>query len=358
MRKPLANGTDPISNQNKETIMIRKCFNLTLFLVLLIGALGGCDKSSDQPSGAASSKGTMKSISTRLKWLPGALYLGSIAAKQKGYWAEQGLDVKIEPGGFEADPIKLVAAGSNDFGITGAEQLLQARANGVPIVAIYMELKDSPVGWMTLQSSGITKPEQFVGKKVGAWYGTNSEPTFDALMAKLHIDTKTMTRVGVKYDMNPLYTGQVDVIPVYLNGQPLEARRQGKNINTINPRDYGLRLYGNVYFTTEKMIKDQPDVVQKFVNGLVKAWAFTTTNPDQAIEALLQAEPKLDKALELEVLKSSTAFFDGGQPGEKLGLMTKERWEEVKAIMSTFSDLPKTTDLDAAFTNKFIEGAK
>jgi NitT/TauT family transport system substrate-binding protein len=316
-------------------------------------ALGGCGKREAEVS-AASPTQPVK-ISTRLKWLPGALYLGSIAAKQNGYWSQQGLDVTIEPGGFEADPIKLVAAGSNDFGITGAEQLLQARANGVPIVAIYMELKDSPVGWMTLKSSKITEPQQFKGKRVGAWYGTNAEPTFDALMNKLSIDTKAMTRVPIKFDMNPLYTGQVDVIPVYLNGHPLEARRNGKEVNTINPRDYGIRLYGNVYFTTEKMIKERPEVVQKFVNGLARAWRETLADPAAAVTTLLKAEPKLDGALELEVLTVSRDFFTGGVPTERLGQMTLERWEEVKTVMSTYSDLPKMVNLADAYTNKFVD---
>lgn len=334
----------------KKIVMISS--SLLAFLVL---ALAGCDNSSRQADEVRSPSAPV-SISTRLKWLPGALYLGSIAAQQQGYWAAEGLDVKIEPGGFEADPIKLVAAGSNDFGITGAEQLLQARANGVPIVAIYMELKDSPVGWMTLESSGISKPEQFIGKKVGAWYGTNSEPTFDALMAKLKIDTKRMTRVGVKYDMNPLYTGQVDVIPVYLNGQPLQARREGKAVTTINPRDYGIRLYGNVYFTTEKMIREKPELVQKFVNGLAKGWQFTLSDTKAAIDVLLRAEPKLERGLEEEVLHVSRDFFTGGQPSEKLGRMTEDRWQETKSIMSTYAGLPASLDLSAAWTNRFIDG--
>lgn len=329
----------------------RSLLSLTLLVLATALSLPGCGKK--EPDAVASKI----QLSTRLKWLPGALYLGSIAAKQKGYWSELGLDVKIEPGGFESDPIKLVAAGSNDFGITGAEQLLQARSNGVPIVAIYMELKDSPVGWMTMQTSNITKPEQFIGKKVGAWYGTNSEPTFDALMNKLSIDTKKMTRVPVKFDMNPLYQGQVDVIPVYLNGHPLEARRNGKSVNTVNPRDYGIRLYGNVYFTTEKMIAERPEVVQKFVSGLSRAWTETLKEPKVAIDVLLQAEPKLDRGLELEVLTASREFFTGGNEKEPLGHMTKERWEEVKQTMSTYSDLPKATVVEAAFTNRFVDSA-
>jgi NitT/TauT family transport system substrate-binding protein len=327
-----------------------------LLLAITVGSLilAGCEKT---PL-ASPEKPLVKKISTRLKWLPGALYLGSITAKDKGYWLEQGLDVKIEPGGFEADPIKLVAAGSNDFGITGAEQLLLARSNGVPIVAIYMELKDSPAGWMSLQSSGITKPQQFIGKKVGAWYGTNVEATFDAMMTKLELNTKKITRVPVKYDLNPLYSGQVDVIPVYLNGQPLQAKRDGKTVNTINPTDYGIRLYGNVYFTTEKMIKEQPEVVQKFVNGLSKGWAYTLANPEAAVDAMLRGEPTLERGFELDVLRVSKSYFNGGKPEEKMGLMTQERWEEVKTIMSTYSDLPKSVEVRSAYTNRFLESTK
>lgn len=326
-----------------------------LLSVLMLGFLQGCSKEAGAPQPAAPAK---LEVSTRLKWLPGALYLGSIAAREKGFWSAQGLNVKIEAGGFEADPIKLVAAGSNDFGITGAEQLLQARANGVPIVAIYMELKDSPVGWMTETRSGITTPQQFAGKTVGAWYGTNSEPTFDALISKLGMNPKSMKRVSVKFDMNPLYTRQVDVIPVYLNGHPLEARRQGKSVNTINPRDYGIRLYGNVYFTTEKTIQEKPELVQKFVSGLAQGWNFTFTDQTAALDALIKAEPKLDRALEQEVLQASKSYFDGGKSDERPGLMTTERWEETKLIMSTYSDLPKTVDVAKAFTNKFVEAAK
>lgn len=329
--------------------MIRK---LSIAMLCTAALLSGCGKEAVAPAT------TSQPISTRLKWLPGALYLGSIAAKEKGYWSALGLDVKIESGGFEADPIKLVAAGSNDFGITGAEQLLQARANGVPIVAIYMELKDSPIGWMAETKSGITTPQQFVGKTVGAWYGTNSEPTFDALITKLGIDAKSIKRTAVKFDMNPLYSGQVDVMPVYLNGHPLEAKRQGKSVSTINPRDYGIRLYGNVYFTTEKLINEKPELVQKFVTGLAKGWDFTFADTKAAVDVLVKAEPKLDSALELEVLQASKSYFDGGKSEERAGLMTTERWEETKRIMSTYSDLPKTVDVAKAFTNRFVEAAR
>ncbi len=309
--------------------------------------IGGCEKAPpDQQK-------NLQPVSTRLKWLPGATYIGSIVAKEAGIWRELGLDVTVHPGGFEADPIKLVAAGSNDFGITGGEQLLQARAQGVPIVAIFMELRQSPAGWMALKSSGITKPQDFVGKKVGAQYGTNIEPTLDALLAKLSIDPKRLIRVPVKYDVSPLFTGQVNVLPAYLNGQPVQARLEGKEINTIDPADYGVRMYGNVYFTSEKMIRERPELVARFVRGLVRAWNKALAEPEAAVDMLVRAEPKLDRKLELAILQATVPFARGGS-SEALGVMSDERWQETRDIMVKYAGLPAAVDVSSAYTSKFV----
>jgi len=299
----------------------------------------------------------VEKISTRLKWLPGATYIGTIAAKEKGYFKKQALDVEIFPGGFEADPIKLVAAGSNDFGITGAEQLLQARANSVPIVAIFMELRHSPAGWMALKDSGITKPQDFVGRKVGAQYGTNIEPTLDALLAKLKINPASLVRIPVKYDVAPLFTGQVDVLPVYLTGQPVQARLEGKMVNTIDPNDYGIRLYGNVYFTSEKMIKEKSHIVQRFVKALAQGWDFSVNHPEEAIDILIKAQPKLEKKMELAFLNATLPFIIGGSDAP-IGMMNRSRWEETRDIMVQYAGLSNDVKVDEAFTNKFVENSQ
>ncbi|PHR26163.1 MAG: hypothetical protein COA36_12800 [Desulfotalea sp.] len=331
---------------------------LTYTLIIMITAvvlITGCNQNDKLIP--TTKNGLTQKVSTRLKWLPGATYIGSIVAKEAGYFKTQGLEVEIFPGGFEADPIKLVAAGSNDFGITGAEQLLQARANGVPIVAIFMELRYSPAGWMTLKSSAITKPQDFIGKKVGAQYGTNIEPTLDALLAKLNINPKDLTRIPVKYDISPLFSGQVDVLPVYLNGQPVQARLEGKAINTIDPSDYGIRLYGNVCFTRETMIREHPELVQRFVNALTKGWNFAVTNPDEAVSFLIKAVPKSNKNLELAVLKATIPFVKGGS-NDPIGKMSTAQWEETRDFMINYSGLSSATDIEVAYTNEFVNKAQ
>lgn len=333
------------------------------FISVVVPALAllltGCPNNGSATAGGATTNQPkqLAQVSTRIKWLPGATYIGSFVAKESGFWRELGLDVTIYPGGFEADPIKLVAAGSNDFGITGSEQLLQARTQGVPIVAIYMELKHSPAGWMSLKESGITEPAHFLGKKVGAQYGTNLEPTLDALLAKLNIDPTTLNRVPVKYDVAPLFSGAVDVLPVYLNGQPVQARLEGKDVNTINPADYGISLYGNVYFTSERMISEKPDVVARFVRGLRRGWKLAMTDPAKAVDYLVKSQPMLDPKLEKAILDATRPFVTTTKD-PRLGFMLQDRWEETKSIMVKYAQMAESVDLQKAFTNRFVEQAE
>lgn len=335
----------------KKRILLHNKIFFAVVLLLSMLLAQACDR----PSKDKTSEQYVK-ISTRLKWLPGATYIGTIVARKAGLWKEQGLDVDYFPGGFEADPIKLVASGSNDFGITGAEQLLQARSKGIPVVAIFMELRYSPAGWMALKSTNIKNPYDFVGRKVGAQYGTNIEPTLDALLAKLHIPHKKLIRIPVKYNVAPLFAGQVDVLPVYLNGQPVQARMEGKKVVTINPADYGIRLYGNVYFTSEKMIRERSDVVQRFVNGLTAGWKLAVEDPGKAVDLLIAAEPKLQHDLEIAILKATIPFVRG-RSTLPLGVMTEERWEETKEIMAQYAGLNTGVNIADAHTNIFVNRA-
>jgi NitT/TauT family transport system substrate-binding protein len=297
-----------------------------------------------------------EAVTTRIKWLPGITYIGSYMAKEKGYWQNLGLDVTVLPGGFEADPIKLVAAGSNHFGITGSEQLLQARSQGVPIVAIYMELDRSPAGWMALRSKKIKTPYDFVGKRVGAQYGTNIEPTLDALLGKLNIDPKGLKRIPVKYDLKPFYTDEVDVMPVYLTGQPILAKLEGYDVSAIDPGDYGINLYGNVYFTTERLIRERPDLVQRFVIGLLKGWQDSIKDPAAAVNLMIHVEPRLVPNQERAFLEATIPFIRNKQD-PRLGRMSLERWQETRDIMVRYGGLPASVEAVDAFTNKFIDEA-
>jgi ABC-type nitrate/sulfonate/bicarbonate transport system substrate-binding protein len=147
------------------------------------------------------------------------------------------------------------------------------------------------------------------------------------------------------------------VLPVYLTGQPVQARLEGKMVNTIDPNDYGIRLYGNVYFTSEKMIKEKSHIVQRFVKALAQGWDFSVNHPEEAIDILIKAQPKLEKKMELAFLNATLPFIIGGSDAP-IGMMNRSRWEETRDIMVQYAGLSNDVKVDEAFTNKFVENSQ
>jgi NitT/TauT family transport system substrate-binding protein len=184
-----------------------------------------------------------------LAWIPGVTFIGDYVAKEKTFWGEEGLEVALNPGGFEFDAIKLVASGADTFGVASGPQILQARASGVPVVAIGATIPRSPIGWVAKRDSGITTPYDFKGHKIGAQFGTHSEITFDALMAKLNIPLNSLDQIPVKFDPRPFVVGSVDVLPVYIIDQPIDLEAQGLALSIIDPHAYSVSLaYGQSLF--------------------------------------------------------------------------------------------------------------
>lgn len=299
---------------------------------------------------------TNTEITLRLAWLPGVTFIGDYVAKDKDFWKERGLDVTLNPGGFEFDAIKLVAAGADTIGVASAPQILQARANGVPVVAIGAVITRSPIGWVSKKDSGIKTPSDFVGKNIGAQFGTHTEITFEALMAKLGIPLETIRRIAVKFDPRPFVAGTVDVLPVYLIDQPIDLSLQGLELNEIDPGDYGVSLaYGNVYFTSEDTISENPELVRSFIEGATQGWLYAYENRVSALNILSRYMENPNSVALEQKLNAMFTFIEKDQDIYR-GVFSMEdfKWKSTLDIMKLYGGLSTTMTIEDAFTNEFI----
>jgi ABC-type nitrate/sulfonate/bicarbonate transport system substrate-binding protein len=323
-----------------------------ILAALGVALLAGCPpKPEPQPQPPKPAK----PVSLRLAWIPGPTFAGDYVAQEKRYWTEEGLEVQVHPGGFEFNAIKLVAGGSDDFGVTNLPQLLEARANGVPVVAIACIIPRSPIGWVSKKASGITKPQQFVGKKIGAQFGTHTEVTFEALMGKLGIKPESINRVAVKFDPKPFLAGQVDVLPVYITDQPYLLRSNGLELNIIDPFDYGIGLsYGNVYFATEKTIKERPEEVRKFLKGALRGWQVCIDDPEAATKITLWQEKALDPKVTRQQLDATLAMMTKDSKSmTEIAVIDATKVEETRQILAKYGKLPEV-DSSKTFTNEYL----
>lgn len=292
-------------------------------------------------------------VNVRLKWIHQAQFAGFYYAEKAGFYKNEGINIKLNPGGVDFPAIKMVASGSEQFGVTGADQIILARSKGIPVVAIAVIYRKSPMVFFSLKESNITTPNDFIGKNVGVKYGGNEELTYRALLNKLNIDKDSINEIPVKYDMSPLFSKQVDVWPGYSINEPIIAKEKGYDVNLIWPSDYGINMYADAIFTTESNIKEHPDLVKRFLFATIKGWNEAYNNPKKAVFYTLQYSNSLKEKHELAMMKSSLTLL---KPDDKpIGSMDNKIWEGMQELLLNQGFIKKKINIKTAYNNKFIQ---
>lgn len=294
-------------------------------------------------------------MSLRLKWLVYSSFAHHLVAAEKGLYANRGLKIEIRPGGPGIDAIKSVSLGEDDIGLASYAQILLARQQGIPVVAIAEEYVESGVVFMSLKDSGINKPDDFVGKKVGLIPGSDTGTVYEALMSKKGIDRKKITEVPVGSDMAPLFNRSVDIWTVgYISNQPIVAESKGFPVNIIDPHEYGVRVGGNVVFTTEKNLREKRAQLKQFLSAMIEAIQLSQTmSNEEVVDIVLKYNPKLERSSELKIWQATKDYLLSKSP-DRTGMMPIETWKETADVFSQFGPLKEVPDLESCYTNDLV----
>lgn len=202
-----------------------------------------------QPTAAPS--GAMTPVTLQLQWVPQSQFCGYYAALDKGFWKELGLDVTVKPGAVEIVPQQVVATGGAEFGVAWLPKVLASIEQGADLVNVAQPFQRSGTLEVSWKDSGITKPEDWRGKKVGTW-GFGNEFELFAAMRKVGIDPNNksdVTVVNQPFDMSLLLNREIDAAEAMTYNeyaQVLEAVNpktgelyKPEDLNVINFNDVG-----------------------------------------------------------------------------------------------------------------------
>jgi ABC-type nitrate/sulfonate/bicarbonate transport system substrate-binding protein len=283
---------------------------------------------------------------------------GFLVASEKGFYRDEGLDVEIRPGGMDFPSLPLVVSGSDDFGVQdGGENIIAARANGIPVKAIAVIHQDSPYVFFSLKENNITRPEDFANKRVAVSYGRPLELAYRQLMAKYGVDMSTITESKKNPDETLLFTKKIDIQPGFVSDYVF-ATEKGKNygieLNVISASDFGISSYGYTIFTTDRMIEEKPEVVEKFVRASMRGWAYSVEHPEEAVDYVMKYQPTLDRESQLKAMKATSPFIVPANT-TKIGWMEKSKWDAIQANMVKYGVLNKTIDVSEAYTDAFVQ---
>jgi NitT/TauT family transport system substrate-binding protein len=288
-------------------------------------------------------------VSLRLPWLLTTQFAGPYVALEKGYFTEEGLDVTINPGGFDVNPITLVAARTETFGLHDMGSLILARAQDIPLVSVATYFQKHPGAVMALASSGIETLEDLEGKTVGFQEGGPWLLT-QAMLEANGIDPASLTQTTVGFDLTPLYTGQVDLFTVYATNEPLLAAAQGHEPVVFLPYDYGIETSSEALFTRADYLEQNPEVVCGMARAIRRGWEYSLANPEEAVDIILAAGGEGDREAELAQLEAQVAHIiteDTEQFG--IGYMTEARWQAAEDVLAQYGQLEVDVDITSVF---------
>ena len=263
-------------------------------------------------------------VTLQLKWVTQAQFAGYYVAKDKGFYADENLDVDIRAGGPDIAPPQVIAGGGADVIVEWMPAALASRERGVPLVNIAQPFKSSGMMLTCLKESGIAMPADFPGRTLGVWFFGNEYP-FLSWMSQLDIPTDgsaggvTVLKQG--FNVDPLLQKQADCISTMTYNeywQVIDAGVAADQLVTFKYEDQGVATLEDGLYVLEDRLQDPAfaDLMVRFVRASMRGWKHAEENPDEAADIVLDnddtgAQTELHQKRMMGEIAKLTAGSDG-----------------------------------------------
>lgn len=301
-----------------------------ILFALVVVILTGCSDK-EQAEGDTETK-KLEELSVMLDWYPNAVHSAFYVAQEKGYFEEQGLDVKIEMPADTNDPLKLAATGKVDLAISYPHQTILSRAEGIPVVSVAALARHSLGAIMMKEEAGIKSPKDLEGKNLGYPSSILTEAIVKTIVEKDGGDFDKVTMTDVGWDIIPaLATDNVDAIAgALINHEYVLLENEGYAMDYLNLTEYGIPdYYELVLVAGEDTYKEKQEAIEKFWLAVTKGQEFVKNNPEEGLQILLDHENDsfaLDETVETKSLEILLPLME--DEGLPFGYQEQENWQQ------------------------------
>lgn len=283
-------------------------------------------------------------------------FVAAYVAQERGYFAEQRVDVDILHA-TSGEHLKLLVAGDVHVTTAAASSVLKRRSDPqLPIVAFALLGQRGQQAYMALDDSGISTLKDWEGRTFG--YKISVPPDYLAMLQAADVDRGRITEVQAGFDPRVLTEGRVDVLAVFKSNEPNIVRGLGHGVVMWDPANYGVPNMGLTYITTDDYAAQSSDILDRFLRAALKALEFVQSNPEAALDIVMKYAPKEDRDHQRFMLETELADAVSQLTEERgIGWMTDDQWRTLYEHLIDFDALDRPFDYRTAFTTSFLQRA-
>jgi NitT/TauT family transport system substrate-binding protein len=321
-------------------------FEIILFALALVIGLSAC--------ASATPKSELTHVRLAMGYVPTVQYAPFYVADEKGYFAANGIDVEFDHSIYESDAVKRLGTDELQFANVSGEQVLLARAQGIPLVYVFELWQRYPIAVVSKSEMGIVEPANLAGHMVGLPMQSGASYTgWQALLSAADLTEDDVSTEVIGFtQVTSVSEDVVEAAVVYANNEPIQLAQSGYDVNVITVSDY-IDLVATGLVTNERTLAESPDLVQGMVDALALGLADVIADPDEAFTICQNYVEGLDgEAADIQrmVLDASIAMWGA----EQLGYSDLSAWEQTQTLLLDTGLLTEPQDLEAVFTNELL----
>jgi NitT/TauT family transport system substrate-binding protein len=302
----------------------------------------------------------LQPVSLQLQWITQAQFAGYYVALDKGWYREEGLDLTIKPGGPDVVAIDDVAGGKSDFGTAFLADLTIAIQKGQSVISIAQIQQMNGLLLIAKKSSGIRRPGDFVGKRIGNW-GSSWEAQLNALLARENVAREDVNIVSQGFDMQPFLNGDLDVASAMVYNEyhtVLESGLKLQDLNIIDYTLYGLGFPGDTLFTSRQLAQGSPDLCLRVLRASLRGWQYAVDNPKEAVDIVLKFDKngQASRVHQLSMMREISRLVKVSW--REMGYTDQTTVQQMVNILQRYKVLEAPLKPDEVYTNKFWEQAE
>jgi len=297
-------------------------------------------------------------ITFQLNWVAGGANAGFAAAVAEGFYRDAGLDVTLVQGNGSGNTAQLVANGRSEIAYADAVAVSQLIAKGAPMKVLSTVYQSNPNEVSALKKTGIKSIKDLAGKKVGVPSGSSQTTMLPLLLKANNLKESDVNLINMPPTaMVPsLLQGQVDAILGSVDSYQIQLEAQGAQTDNFMFADHGVPTVSTSIFASDNYIKNNPEVIKKFIAASLKGWYFALDNPEKAVKDLKSVFPEMNEKLATAELASIKPLLCSG--GAKyIGKAEDALWVKTQDLLSEVKLLPAGQDPKTYYTNAYLPPA-